>query len=440
MKGDDRVAREDIKDNDPRLGGGWSQWLPASSSNKPVDFSLLSSKLPKEAGLYEWCFVDPKTSKKTVVYLGKAEGKDGLHQRIQQYSFGNKHKTMIMKQAHEAGLQAMVRYRTVGRTTRSTTVVGRAREQETAALSRIDYSLNLDQNGKREARQPKGISEDVLDVLSVERRRRSARLAAKNQSRTQQAIATGPLHRSSKNNARKSNTTLVPRKDGKPDRHYKQSSPPSSSSLPPPTAKSSGGVVLRKDGKPDRRYKQPSPPPASTLPPPIPQGVVLRKDGKPDRRYNQPATKVLPPVSLLPPPTLPVTKSPQGVILRKDGQPDQRYKQPTTIPLPTTVLRKDGQPDRRYNQPTIVPSPTVVLRKDGQPDRRYKQSQPSTVVLRRDGLPDRRYKLFGCKPNDYYSSFGGGWNDDDGWGGGGGWGGGPLRKDGMPDMRYKCNW
>lgn len=66
MKDNSRVPREAIDDDDPRLGQGWSPWMNASSETKAVDAGMISDKLPKEAGLYEWRFYNPKSGNSQV--------------------------------------------------------------------------------------------------------------------------------------------------------------------------------------------------------------------------------------------------------------------------------------------------------------------------------------------------------------------------------------
>jgi len=59
----------------------------------------------------------------------------------------------------------------------------------------------------------------------------------------------------------KTTTKVVTKKDGTPDKRYKQ------------TTKTE--VVLKKDGTPDKRYKESK------------KEVVLKKDGTPDKRYTK---------------------------------------------------------------------------------------------------------------------------------------------------------
>lgn len=190
------------------------------------------------------------------------------------------------------------------------------------------------------------------------------------------------------------------------------------------------GVRLKKDGTPDRRYKENKGPPDSlqeflenqnkaktsepSKPTNLADSIPLKKDGTPDMRYKQ-------------------NKEPAN---NTTSTSSSTYGSNTPPPMPKGPLTKKGKPDMRYKanrKPASTPpsmrstttAPSRPLRADGQPDRRFavnrnsspSYSSPSRGPLTRSGAPDMRYAA-----NRSYSSARG-----------------PLKKDGTPDMRYKAN-
>lgn len=219
MKDNTRIHREDIRDNDKRLGRGWTPWECVSSPRLPVNRRLLKSIVPTFKGLYEWGVQKPSNNDICAIYLGKAEGEEGLLQRLLDYGSDSGHKSHLWRALHTAGYKLMLRWRIVSNvTTRRLTAADRAKVQETAILIKVDYATNLAENGKKCCRQPRGIPIQDVDFRTTDMLRRSARIAAANKKKEEEKAVS---RKSSTINVWKGVRCGPLRKDGHPDMRYK---------------------------------------------------------------------------------------------------------------------------------------------------------------------------------------------------------------------------
>lgn len=443
-----RVAREDIADSDPALGSGWSEWKDASSDTAAVDNGAISHSLPTDEGLYEWGIFEPGQLDKVIpIYLGKAEGAEGLQGRLKAYGQPSRtHKGHIMQGAHDAGYRMAVRHRKVyGVETRSTTTEKRAKEEETRLLAAIDYAANLQENGKSKSRQPKGVVTGILDFVGIETRHRAEKkILAENKARlspsNKEEPNSGPVRGNSTGPARRPSSASLTGGSSSSPFSSSSSSPGRSSSSSSPGSSSSSSA---KRGTSDAESNKSSPPRKKDA---DAESGPKTKSGELDMRYKvnreAVAAKAEPapaaPSSLFSrffsPSSSSARRSSSGAEAgskTKSGEPDMRYKAnreaaaqikaPAEAPRPSTASRAAPAPS--YEAPRT---------KSGELDMRYAANK----AARERETMAMRAAVARAEASRHYSPGSRG-------GGGGMMMGfsspGPVTAAGRPDMRYAVN-
>jgi hypothetical protein len=356
-----------------------------------VGMRLASNPFPNKQGVYEMRVVPPGAEEKdsVVIYLGKAGGiepgnKSSLRQRMNQYMQNGSHKKELYDALLRGGCKIQVRVASASIGTRRTNSFESSKKIESHFLSKNDYAANKMENGNTRFNEitlkvnGKPVKMDkFLEMNGYKEGKKKTKGKYPYHMTSLPPFHTAASARTLK--TARSTTTTTTTTIG----HRRSSS-------------SEPRIILKKDGTPDRRYKNKTTTNVKkdntktitstftgTYAP-----VITKKDGTSDMRYKANKINVTPPT--VSPPSLSVTSVCTGP-LKKDGTPDMRYSSNKTNTYASTTKSAPSYSSSTYSSSSSSSSNSY----SSYATSRLGSYGGFDVPLTNSGMPDMRFSV--CK-------------------------------------------